>query len=350
MIQYMVLYPKYFTYLQKRLSVNKSEIILVTLLSKISFIIIIKAIGTEAAMDQFFTNNKSNVVTSSRILYTPSSFARTSLLHLQEIGSLTAQKPHISSRSNLHSFLFFIVADGRGSLTYDGEEYALRQGDCIFIDCSKPYSHTTSEHHLWTLRWIHFYGGALPEIYRKYSERGGRPVFRPGAPELFNRAWEDLLAAAGSGDYIRDMKINEILSGLLTLLMAESWHPEEQSKLPPKKSIVLPVKEYLDKNFEMKISLDELAAHFYINKYYLIKTFKEQYGQSINSYLLNVRITKAKQLLRFTDLSVEQIGLECGLGAAHYFSSKFKEVEGVPPSVYRVQWQNGTKDKQRINR
>ena len=39
-------------------------------------------------MDQFFSNNTKSIVSSNRILYTPSSFARTSLLHLQEIGEL----------------------------------------------------------------------------------------------------------------------------------------------------------------------------------------------------------------------------------------------------------------------
>jgi transcriptional regulator GlxA family with amidase domain len=66
--------------------------------------------------------------------------------------------------------------------------------------------------------------------------------------------------------------------------------------------------------------------------------FKEQYGQTINAYLLGLRITKAKQLLRFTEKSVEEIGLECGLGALHYFSRVFKEIEGMAPSRYREQW------------
>ena len=77
---------------------------------------------------------------------------------------------------------------------------------------------------------------------------------------------------------------------------------------------------------------------FYINKYYLTKTFKAQYGVSITAYLQQIRITKAKQMLRFTDKTVEEIGIECGLGAAHYFSQTFKSVEGVPPSKYREQW------------
>ena len=146
------------------------------------------------------------------------------------------------------------------------------------------------------------------------------------------------MTTASGDDYIRDMRINESLNILLTLIMAESWHPEEQESLPPKKRLILPVKAYMDKNYGKKITLDSLAARFFINKYYLTKTFKEQNGMSINAYLLDLRITKAKQLLRFTDKSVEEIGMECGLGTAHYFSSKFKEVEGVPPSVYREQW------------
>ena len=289
-------------------------------------------------MNEFFTNNKSSIVASNRILYTPSSFARTSLLHLQEIGDLEARKPHVSSRSNLASFLFFIVTKGAGELVYDGKKYKLSAGSLVFINCEKPYSHTTSEDNLWTLRWAHFYGAAMSLIYQKYCERGGRPAFTPSDSAPFFAVLDNLFSLASGSDYIRDMRINEELNRLCTLLMAESWHPEDQEDLPPKRSLVLPVKEYLDEHYPEKITLDGLAERFYINKYYLAKMFKEQYGQPINAYLLSVRITKAKQLLRFTDKPVEQIGLECGLGAAHYFSSKFKEVEGVPPSRYREQW------------
>jgi AraC family transcriptional regulator of arabinose operon len=289
-------------------------------------------------MDQFFTNNTQSIVASNRILYTPSTFARSSLLHLQEIGELEARRAHTSSRSGLQSYLFFNVVSGQGSLVYEGKEFSLIAGDCVFIDCNNPYSHTTSPDNLWRLKWIHFYGPTMGEVYKKYKERGGRPVFRPESNEEIGSVWSSLMTVARSHDYMRDMLINQHLSSLLTLIMAESWHPEDQDALPPKKQIIKPVKEYLDKNYGEKITLDGLAAQFYINKYYLTKTFKEQYGVSIMAYLLNLRITRAKQLLRFSEKSVEEIGLECGLGAAHYFSQTFKNVEGVPPSKYREQW------------
>ena len=143
-------------------------------------------------MDQFFSNNQQSIVTSNRILYTPSSFARTSLLHLQEIGELQAKKRHTSSRSKLQSFLFFTVCSGSGSLSYQGKELTLKTGDCVFIDCEKPYSHTTDEKDLWTLKWVHFYGPQMGSVYKKYCERGGRPVFRSENEDDLNQVWRML--------------------------------------------------------------------------------------------------------------------------------------------------------------
>lgn len=91
-------------------------------------------------MDQELFNPQSSSVTSSRILYTPSTFARTSLLHLQEVGSLQAIHQHTSTRTNLTSFLCFVVLSGTGSLTYEGMTYELSAGDCVLIDCRKAYA------------------------------------------------------------------------------------------------------------------------------------------------------------------------------------------------------------------
>ncbi len=290
---------------------------------------------------EIFDNSASLVVDANRILYTATPFARSTLLHLQEIGELRAIHPHKSSRADLQSYLFFVVVSGSGKLLYANHEYRLQKDDCVFVDCSRPYTHDTDSDNLWSLKWIHFYGNCMSSVYNKYCERGGQPVFRPSdekAMETIQSIHSKLVNVASSDDYMRDMLINQELSRLLTIIMSESWHPEEQEEMPKKQSNLIPIKEYLNANYAEKITLDELSDKFYINKYYLAKSFKERYGVSVNNYLLNIRITKAKELLRFSDKSIEQIGLECGLGQAHYFSSKFKEIEGIPPSVYRKQW------------
>ncbi|MGN0395597.1 MAG: helix-turn-helix domain-containing protein [Coprococcus sp.] len=283
-----------------------------------------------------FTTSPS--VQSMRILYTPSPFARASLLHLQEVGSLTAIRPHTSKREKLQSYLCFAVEDGEGRLVYEGKEYALKAGDVVFIDCRKAYSHSTgTAPKLWSLRWCHFYGPSMPAIYAKYCERGGLPVIHPDDIQVYQALFSDIYSLASSSDYIRDMRINEKLNILLTLLMESSWHCEARSSASKKMGIGQ-VKAYLDEHYKEKLSLTSVANVFFIDKYYLARLFKEQYGVTLVTYLQQVRITHAKQMLRFTDKSIEEIGLECGIGELNYFSRVFKKLEGVSPSAYRRMW------------
>ena len=279
-----------------------------------------------------------DLVTSNRILYTPSAFARTNLLHLQEIGELQARRPHTSGRTNLQSYLFFIVLEGTGSLQYGDMEYALTKGDCVFIDCKKPYAHRSSEQ-LWQLSWVHFYGPNMNNIYEKYVERGGHPCFHPKECGRYDKILKELYEIADSDAYIKDMQIFEKLTGLLTFLMEDSWNPHvSRRKTSTKAGTIQHVKDYLDSHYQEKILLDDLSERFFINKFYLTRSFKEQFGVPVNTYLLQNRITHAKQLLRFSELPIEVIGQKCGMQDANYFSRMFRKVEGVSPGEYRKLW------------
>ena len=290
----------------------------------------------ELDVQELFSNNASSVQ-SDRILYTPSAFARGSLLHLQEVGTLKALHPHTSTRSGLVSYLCFLVLEGEGSLTYDGRQYSLKLGDCVFTDCRKTYSHSTSDC-LWSLSWCHFYAPFMPAIYEKYKERGGLPVFHPEKPDAFQKIFVQLYELAASSDYIRDMRINESLSALLTLLMQESWNPDHVA-VSKKRMELAAVKAYMDEHYTQKLTLDDLEAQFFINKYYLLKIFNETYGMTISSYLISKRITRAKQLLRFTQMTIDEVGCAVGMDGAGYFSRMFKKAEGISPKEYRKQWQ-----------
>lgn len=134
------------------------------------------------------------------------------------------------------SFLCFIVLSGDGELSYEEQAYHLSEGDCVFIDCREAYSHSTSDN-LWSLQWCHFY-----------------------APSLL----KDLYNLASSSDCIRDMRINEKLESLLTLLMEQSWHPESVT-VSRKRMELVTVKEYLDEHFTEKVMLEKLTEKFFIN-------------------------------------------------------------------------------------
>lgn len=274
-------------------------------------------------------------VSTTRIIYTASDFAKKSLLYLQETGFLQAVKIHESKRTALASFLFFVVLSGSGQFWYQGKSRTLAPGDCVFVNCRNGYFHKTSSD-FWSLKWVHFNGFSAEEIYQKYIERSGENVFRSANPEKYSRIIDSIISIAGSKDYIRDVELNERLSLLITEIMRESVTADAKSR--KRNSNLEGIKNYLELNFSTKITLDSLSESFYINKYYLTRIFKASYGITIDQYLLHQRITKAKELLRFTSLTISEISQKVGFKDQNYFSRVFKAIEKQAPREYRKGW------------
>ena len=280
---------------------------------------------------------KGDSADSTRFLYTPSPFARENLFYVQEAGSLKAKAPHVSHRSYLDSFLFILAESGSGTITVRSQDYELSSGDCAFIDCSEPYTHSTAENP-WSLRWIHLNGPTMRAVYQKYLERSGSVMFSPSEHSIYTNLMDQLSASVLSDSYVRDMEIHQILSSLLTQIMKDCWNPESVHKNTESDSGIVQLRTYLSEHYREKISLDELSSRFFLSKFYLTKLFKEQYGITISDYILDQRIHHAKELLRFSDHSLEEIASECGFYDLPYFSRKFKKAEGISPSAYRSQW------------
>lgn len=283
-------------------------------------------------------------VQSNRLQYTPSAFARTSLLHLTETGTLTALRPHTSARENLGGYLLLVVEQGCGAVSISGKEYGLHPNDVAFVDCSKSYSHSTSDD-LWTISWCHFDGPSMSTIYGKFLERSGKPVFHSSSG--YGSLLHALYNTAKGDSYVRDMKISTLLNVLLEHVMEDCWCEEQSISILGKASVDLAeIKYYLDKHFSKKITLEGLSRIFFIDRTYLSRTFKRQYGINLMDYLTIVRINKVKELLRFGvenadgrhEAKLAEIAELTGFSSESYLSLRFKKIEGISPSEYRDKW------------
>ena len=291
-------------------------------------------VNTQIAQNGLFSGN---LVNSDRVIYTPSNFAKENLTFLQEAGELKAIKPHTTGRENLSSYLFFIVTSGSGSVTYGNVTYSLYPGDCVFINCMNRYEHTSSDD-LWNLKWVHFYSDKMDAVYEKYKERGGNVVFRSPDPDEVSALISEIRDIARSDSYLKDMEIHEKLAALLLHIMKESWHEKQIDMTSEKRKDIRLVREYLEENYDKEIKLDSLAEKYNISKYYLAHMFKEQYGTSITSYVISLRITKAKHYLRFSELSTAEIAAKSGYEDVNYFIRMFRKVENITPGEYRKNW------------
>ena len=95
------------------------------------------------------------------------------------------------------------------------------------------------------------------------------------------------------------------------------------------------VMQYIEENLSADLSLEQIADHLHISASHLSRTFKKSAGVSLTDYINQVRIDRAKDLLRSTDIYIYAISEMVGYRDATYFSSIFKKFVGVSPTEYR---------------
>lgn len=95
------------------------------------------------------------------------------------------------------------------------------------------------------------------------------------------------------------------------------------------------VKHYIETNYSEKITLDSLSSVCNLTKYYLSHKFKELYGKAPMEYLTEIRISVAKDLLKTTNYSIEEIAASTGFSSSSYFSQAFQKACQISPQQYR---------------
>ncbi|WP_252315693.1 AraC family transcriptional regulator [Sinobaca sp. H24] len=93
--------------------------------------------------------------------------------------------------------------------------------------------------------------------------------------------------------------------------------------------------EYIEKHLHENVSLKHIAAHCNRHPNYLSTTFKKDTGYSIQEFLLNKRINKAKHFLRHSTYSILDISYYCGFQSQSYFTYQFKKITSQTPNEFR---------------
>lgn len=97
------------------------------------------------------------------------------------------------------------------------------------------------------------------------------------------------------------------------------------------------VKNFMKVNYHKNITLDDLVELIHINKFYLIRIFKQEVGMSPIDYLIHVRIDEAQKMLRNTNIAIADIAHLVGFQSPSHFSKTFRELSNMTPSQYRRQ-------------
>ncbi|RLV54752.1 AraC family transcriptional regulator [Aeromicrobium phragmitis] len=101
-------------------------------------------------------------------------------------------------------------------------------------------------------------------------------------------------------------------------------------------SLLRRVRDRIDREYAQPLDVESLARGVHWSAGHVSRRFKAAYGESPYSYLMTRRIERAMVLLRRGDLSVTDICFTVGYGSLGTFSTRFTELVGIAPSVYRA--------------
>jgi len=101
------------------------------------------------------------------------------------------------------------------------------------------------------------------------------------------------------------------------------------------KQIVIEVNNYIMKNYNKKITLNDIATNLHISSSYLSRLYKKEQGETIFSFLNRTRIEMAKKMLKNTSLRISEVADEVGFDDPAYFTHVFTKYAGSSPKIFR---------------
>ena len=226
---------------------------------------------------------------------TPSEAELAQPYYCTEAGVFYAQQHFSTARTDKESYLLFYTLRGAGLIEQGESHVELRTGQALLLPGKK-------------LTPVQLTGVKMQELFETLLGQ-------------MERSTVDSMVTMG-------LALHEMLALCARSILA-------QAEATSARQVILQAAETLRKNYQQELCLADLLAEAHMSKSYFLRLFRRYMGTTPYNYLVNFRITQAKELLVLTDHSVSEIAQEAGFGDASNFSTRFAKATGQSPLQYR---------------
>ena len=233
-----------------------------------------------------------------------------------------------------HTFFHYIYSlRGHTRVTADGEVYQTEPGSLVLLppgvthdivsedtSCCLDLKFSCSEHLASQL-------AELPRYMRAVGQREN---------DLIRNVFEEAVGQERDYDEIINIRLYELL---IILLRKEDggekpWLLVGHSEASRSNENIRRVLQTVEEELDHPIKVSELAEQCGYSENYFRQIFRECVGLSPNAYINQCKLSKAKELMLYSELNVSQIAESLGYQSIHYFSRLFKKVVGIAPTDY----------------
>lgn len=231
---------------------------------------------------------------------------------------------------NLNSVHY--VLSGRGTYILNNKRYELCAGDMFFIPADNSVEYFSDPDDPYEYLWIAFSGSKAKSFCQLAKFTAEDPVYHTNSPRI-EETFKEILE-------ISDDSVSAELLVLAVLCKVFAYLMDDRQSTAPRRKrcqeeYVYNATEYIKLHLSDKdLCLDAISREVKISPSHLSAVFKAQTGQTINGFILSMRIAKACALLSDGEKPVNVIASEVGFSDARHFSKMFKKYIGSTPSRY----------------
>ncbi len=241
--------------------------------------------------------------------------------NFRELNPILVGEEHCTSG---HSFgpavrkytLIHYVISGCGSYMVGEHTYAVHPGEAFIILPDEVTVYTADEFDPWFYRWIAFDG----ELSKHFANA---PRVISPSPRIFESIGEAITNVSSMREYRLCATLFELYADVFSG-RSESHH------------YVRRVQDFVCASYMQDISVERIAESMNLDRRYLSRIFKERSGQTIQNYIISVRLEAARERL-LEGATVSEAALLCGYGDECNFSKMFKLRYGISPGRWRQQ-------------
>ncbi|WP_245308203.1 AraC family transcriptional regulator [Halalkalibacter urbisdiaboli] len=225
------------------------------------------------------------------------------------------------------------TVEGEGRFSFDGQEYILSKGRGILLKPFTPHTYF-SKSKVWSTMYVTFGGQSVVSILE--SLKMDVSTFYTDLGDIQSEEIiTDMLMKIESDSEFSKLDLSIYLYKFLVKLR-KYGKMNNQPSLSHLYDKVRHIVEWLETSYGEDITLDDMASHLNVSSQYLNRLFQNTFKVSPYTFLIQLRIRKAKEiLLQKPELPLKSVAILTGFNDVSYFVATFKKKEGITPKKYR---------------
>lgn len=229
-----------------------------------------------------------------------------------------------------HCIIHYII-DGCGTYTNGDHIYKVNTRDAFLILPYETVTYESDSIEPWKYYWVGFNGSNAIQLLNLCGfNETNRVVHFDNSDELCRQF--SLITQCSLNGPALECGLTGYLYQLFSLMISAN----QTNINSPYAEHYYRALQYIKNNYDdLELSVAQIADHIGINRSHLYRVFDQIAHQSVNSFILDYRLSKAVALLQHSSAGIGEIARSCGFSEQSYFSSVFKKEYGVSPSSYR---------------